>query len=267
MKFLSILFSYALLTSYVSAARRTYNRLEDRIARRAGHSARLIQRIEESVATGNETSGTYSTTWSGAVYTSPPSGQTWDAVTAVIVVPTLSVPSGSSSSGTYGVAAWVGIDGYTYQGASLQTGVDFTISNGVVSYAAWYNWLPEDAVDINIGVSAGDTITIVLSATSSTTGVVDFANNSTGQSVVIKVSSTNALAGQNAEWIVGAWMDGSTLVSPCDWGTVSFMSAYATASDANAVDPENALVINMAQNNVVLSSVSVSGSTITDTYV
>jgi hypothetical protein len=271
MKFPSIPFSYALLTSYASAAPRVYNRLEDRIARRAGRSTRPIQQIQESVATGNETSGSYSTNWSGAVYSSPPagppSGQTWDIVTANIVVPTLSVPSGSSSSGTYSVAAWIGIDGYTYQDASLQSGVDFTISNGVVSYTAWYDWLPDNAYDVGIEISEGDTITITLSLGSSTTGIADIANNTTGKVEIIPLSSSYALAGQNAEWIVGDWMEGSTSVSPCDWGTVSFMSAFATSSDSTTMSCDDALIINMVQNNVVLSSVSISGNTVTDTYV
>jgi len=267
MKFPSIPFSYALLTSYASAAPSTYNRLEDRIARRAGHSTRPMQRIEESVATGNETSDVQTTNWSGAVYSSPPSGQTWTSVIAVIEVPTISVPSGSSSSGTYGVAAWIGIDGYTYQDASLQLGVDFIITNGVSSYTAWWDWLPDGAYDIGMGISEGDTITITLTSGSSTSALVDIANNNTGKVDTIAISSSYALAGQNAEWIVGDWMEGSTSLSPCDWGTVSFTSAYATSSDSTITNANNALILNMVQNNVVLSSVSISGSTVTDTYV
>jgi hypothetical protein len=183
------------------------------------------------------------------------------------VVPTLSVPSGSSSSATYGVAAWIGIDGYTYQDASLQSGVDFTISNGVVSYTAWYDWLPDNAYDVGMEISEGDTITITLSLGSSTTGIADIANNTTGKVDTIYLSSSYALAGQNAEWIVGDWMEGSTSVSPCDWGTVSFTSAFATSSDSTRMGPEDALIINMVQNNVVLSSVSIDGSSVTDTYV
>jgi hypothetical protein len=268
MKFPLIPFSYALLTSYATAAPRTHNRLEDRIARRAGRSTRPIQRIEESVATGNETSGVYSTdSWSGAVYDSPPgdpsSGQTWNLITAVIEVPTISVPSGSSSSGTYGVSAWIGIDGYTVQDASLQTGIDLVISNGVVSYTAWYDWLPEEAYDIDMEISEGDTITMQLSTGSgTTTSIVDFANNTTNQVEIINLSSPYVLAGQNAEWIV----EGSDTVTLCDWGTVGFMSAFAE-SDSTTVGATDALIINLVENGATLSSVSIGGNAVTDTYV
>ena len=52
---------------------------------------------------------------------------TWKSVTGTFTVPT---PSGSSGA----ASAWVGIDGDTCGNAILQTGVDFTISNGAVSY-------------------------------------------------------------------------------------------------------------------------------------
>ena len=47
-------------------------------------------------------------------------------------MPTPKAPSGGS--GTYSASAWVGIDGDTCDNAILQTGVDFTVSGGSVSY-------------------------------------------------------------------------------------------------------------------------------------
>jgi hypothetical protein len=139
MKLSSIILSYVLFTSTALAAPRPRTTLADRISRRkAGRMSRPLERLDESFEAGNETQVSYSTNWSGAVLTSPPSGQTFDGVSASFVVPTPKVPSGSSSSGTYSASAWVGIDGDTYQNAILQTGVDFTISGGVVSYDAWY---------------------------------------------------------------------------------------------------------------------------------
>jgi hypothetical protein len=132
MKFASVILSYVLLTSYVSAAPpRSRSTLEERIVRRTGRrSTQPVEYTEASIAAGNETN------WSGVVITSPPSGQTFDGVTASFVVPTSKVPTGSSSGGSYSASAWVGIDGDTYQNAILQTRVDFTISNGKVSYDA-----------------------------------------------------------------------------------------------------------------------------------
>ena len=47
-------------------------------------------------------------------------------------MPVPKAPSGGS--GLYSASAWVGIDGDTCDTAILQTGIDFTINNGVVSY-------------------------------------------------------------------------------------------------------------------------------------
>lgn len=72
---------------------------------------------------GNKTDADYSTNWTGGVLTAPPSGQTFNAVSASFVVPQPSVPSGDGSE-TYSAAIWVGIDGDTYQNAIWQSGID-----------------------------------------------------------------------------------------------------------------------------------------------
>lgn len=101
----------------------------------------------------------YSTNWAGAVYSDPPSGESFNAVSASFIVPTVSVPSDvASTDGEYGVAIWVGIDGYTYSTAILQTGVDIVVStNGDVTYDAWYEWYPDVSESFdNLQISAGD---------------------------------------------------------------------------------------------------------------
>ena len=266
MKFSSIAFSCVLLTSYASAAPRGHSTLEERIARRAGRATRPLQRIEESVAGDNETQVSYSSNWSGAVLTSPPSGETFNEVTASFVVPTPKVPSGSSSSGSYSASAWVGIDGDTYQNAILQTGVDFTIDNGKVSYDAWYEWYPDYAYDFSIAISEGDTITATVSSTSTTAGTAVIENVTTGKKVTKSLTSSSALGGQNAEWIVEDFEEGSSLVALVNWGTVTFTGATAKAG-SSSVTPAGAEIIDIEQNSKVLTSVSVSGTTVTDTYV
>lgn len=52
---------------------------------------------------------------------------TFTTVTGTFTVPT---PSGTSGA----ASAWVGIDGDTCGNAILQTGIDFTITGGKVSY-------------------------------------------------------------------------------------------------------------------------------------
>jgi hypothetical protein len=268
MKFASVILSYALLSSYVSAAPpRSRSTLEERISRRAGRrSTRPVEFTEASIAAGNETQVSYSTNWSGAVITSPPSGQTFDGVTASFVVPTPKAPTGASSSGSYSASAWVGIDGDTYQNAILQTGVDFTISNGKVSYDAWYEWYPDYAYDFDITISEGDTITATVSSTSFTAGAAIIENVTTGKTVSKSLTSTSALGGQNAEWIVEDYEEGSSLVKLVNWGTVTFTGATAKTATTSE-NAASAQILDIEQNGKVLTSVSVSGSTVSDTYV
>lgn len=267
MKLNIIAVSYALLASAALAA--PYGQsssLETRVARRIGRSTKPLQRIEVFKDGSNETQVDYSSNWSGAVLTSPPSGQKFEEVTATFVVPTPKVPSGSSSSGSYAASAWVGIDGDTYQNAILQTGVDFTISNGRVSFDAWYEWFPDYAYDFSIDISAGDTITATVTSTSNTAGTAVIENVTTGQKVTKALTSSSALGGQNAEWIVEDFEEGSSLVNLADWGTVTFTGASAKTGRVS-VTPAGADIIDIQQDGSVLTSVSVSGSTVTDKYI
>ena len=49
-----------------------------------------------------------------------------------VLPPTLNPPAGESWGAS---TAWVGIDGDTCENAILQTGVDFMIDDGVITYA------------------------------------------------------------------------------------------------------------------------------------
>jgi hypothetical protein len=268
MKTSAIVLSYVLFASTAfSAVARGRTTLAERISRRAaGRMSRPMEAAEDSLQASNGTQVTYSTNWSGAVITSPPSGQTFDGVTASFVVPTLKVPSGSSGSGTYAASAWVGIDGDTYQNAILQTGVDFTITNGVVSYDAWYEWYPDYAYDFSISISAGNTITATVASTSSKAGTATIENVSTGKTVSKSLTSTYALGGQNAEWIVEDFEKGSSLVKLANFGTVIFTGATAKTASSSE-DASSASILDIQQNGKVLTSVSISGSTVSDTYV
>ena len=207
MKTQGIFTTAALLAATVQAAP---SRLADRVARRQAAfthdpSPRLPATGEVQAPEGNETQVQYSSNWSGAVLESPPSGQTFKSVTGTFVVPTPKVPSGDS--GTYSASAWVGIDGDTYQNALFQTGCDFTASSsGGTSFDCWHEWIPAGAIDYSgFTPQAGDTIVATVTSTSSTSGVASLKNTRTGQTVSKNLnapSSSAALGGQNAEWIV-----------------------------------------------------------------
>ncbi|KAH8789741.1 peptidase A4 family-domain-containing protein [Hyaloscypha finlandica] len=147
MKFSLAVISILLLATSTLAAPRSKRGLAGRLQRRGRTLQGSAVRLKESkssktrfnAATGNTSDVAYSENWSGAAITSPPSGQTFNAVSGKITVPTPYEPSGiGSTDGEYAASAWVGIDGNTYSTAILQTGLDLNVStSGAVSYDAW----------------------------------------------------------------------------------------------------------------------------------
>ncbi|OSX62515.1 hypothetical protein POSPLADRAFT_1141136 [Postia placenta MAD-698-R-SB12] len=235
--------------------------LAGRIARRRAGS-HLSQPLQRSELISDQSNVEYSSNWAGAVYAE--GDGTYTAVTGTFVVPTPSAPSGGS--GTYSAAAWVGIDGDTCDNAILQTGVDFTVDGGEVSYDAWYEWYPDYAYDFSgISISAGDTIKTTVTATSTTSGTAVIENVSTGQTVTQSLTSSYALCEENAEWIVEDYEENGGLVSFADFGTVTFTDAVATTSSGTQ-GPSGATLIDIEQNGNVLTSASVSSSEVVVKY-
>ncbi|KAF8313005.1 hypothetical protein DL93DRAFT_2059522 [Clavulina sp. PMI_390] len=242
--------------------------LAGRVARRAAgaHQSRPIDRIETfNVAASNTSHVSYSSNWSGAVLVA--NSATYKSVTATFTVPTPSKPSGGSSSTTYSASAWVGIDGDTCGSAILQTGLDFNVKGTSVSYDAWYEWYPDYAYDFSgISFSAGDSVTITVTATSTKAGKAVITNNSTGKTVSKSLTSTAALCETNAEWIVEDFEEGSSLVPLANFGKVTFTGASAGTS-SGSVGPSGAEIIDLKQGSTVYTSVSTTSSSVTVTYV
>ncbi|EFW99951.1 proteinase aspergillopepsin [Grosmannia clavigera kw1407] len=210
--------------------------------------------------------------WSGAVLV----GTGYTSVTGKIVVPTIS--SGSSNNDKVGTA-WVGIDGDTCS-SLWQTGVSWTVEDGSVDYTAWYEWVPYSAsVDFTgITISAGDSIVMTVTATSTTSGTATIENETTGKTVshtYSSMSSDNALCYYNAEWIVEDFaecLDSSCtqteLLPFADYGSVEFTDCSAVKSGAT-VDVTGATTIDMVSqsDDSVESSCTDTASTVTCKYV
>ncbi|KAF8557603.1 hypothetical protein OG21DRAFT_227401 [Imleria badia] len=249
------LLSNLLLASVVLAA--PSSRLEARLARRReNRQSQPINRIESPA--GTVSNAEYSSNWAGAVWDE--ADGTFTAVTGTFTVPT---PSGTSGA----ASAWVGIDGDTCANAILQTGVDFTVTNGKVSYDAWYEWYPDYAYDFSgITISAGDVIKTTVTASSTTSGTAVMENLTNGQTVTQDLTSSYALCEQNAEWIVEDFEENGGLVPFADFGTVTFSSA-AASGPSGTYTPSGATIIDIEQNGEVLTFVTTSGSTATVKYV
>ncbi|KAJ5949561.1 hypothetical protein N7454_001145 [Penicillium verhagenii] len=276
MKFSTAILSSTLLATAAFAAPLTSKRQARNEARRLARAeSRSVQRHSnppykagtKEVINFNETTSEveYSSNWAGAVLV----GSGYTAVTGQFTVPTPKAPTGSSSSGDYAASAWVGIDGDTWSDAILQTGVDFTIENGKASYDAWYEWYPDYAYDFSgISISAGDVIKVTVDATSKASGTATIENVTTGKTVSHTFSSgvEGDLGEVNAEWIVEDFEEGDSLVAFANFGTVTFSDAEAT-DNGSTVGPSGATILDIEQNNVVLTSASVTSSSVTVTYV
>ncbi|KAF8843005.1 hypothetical protein BDN67DRAFT_253938 [Paxillus ammoniavirescens] len=232
------------------------SRLEARLARRsAGRQSMPINRLEQPE--GGVANVEYSSNWAGAAWVE--ADGTFTSVTGTFTVPT---PTGSGAA-----SAWVGIDGDTCGNAILQTGVDFTVSGGSVSYDAWYEWYPDYAYDFSgIPIAAGNVIKLTVTASSTTSGTAVIENLTTGHTVTQEITSSYALCEANAEWIVEDFEENGALVPFADFGTVEFTSAEATGP-SGTYTPSGATLMDIEQNGKVLTSVSTSGSTATIKYV
>nr|GAT54283.1 predicted protein [Mycena chlorophos] len=185
----------------------------------------------------------YSQNWAGASFES--AKNTYKAVTGSFVVPTPSAPKGGS--GSYAASAWVGIDGDTCETGILQTGVDFTVDNGKVSYD-------------------GDTINVTVVAASTTSGTATITNESTGVTVSKSLKSSAKLCFENAEWIVEDFEEGDSLVKFADFGSVTFTNAVATLQSGGTTGPTGAVLIDIEQSNKVLTSTSTTSDSVTVSY-
>ncbi|MCJ1475770.1 hypothetical protein MMC13_004434 [Lambiella insularis] len=262
MKLSFFLFSNVLLSSAVLAA--PLSRVQRRAAARLRKSGPLIPYVGEDNGIANASHVAYSNNWAGAVITSPPAGQTFNAVSAQVTVPTVTKPPGATSNGPWSAAAWVGIDGDTAGNSILQTGIDFTVSaSGAHSFDAWYEWYPNVSFDFgNFPIAAGDVISMSVVASSSSAGTVTLENVSSGKSVskALKAPSASAdLAGKNAEWIVEDFEEGSSLVPLVDFGSITFTNCVAKTG-SETLSLSSASLIDIKQGSTVRTDATIESS-------
>ncbi|KAF2110796.1 peptidase A4 family-domain-containing protein [Lophiotrema nucula] len=248
-----------------SRQERAAERFNRRAALRNSNPLQAASLEELRIATANTSHVQYSSNWAGAVLI----GSGYKSVTGTITVPTPKVPSGGSSRTQYAASAWVGIDGDTCASAILQTGVDFYVQGTTVSFDAWYEWYPDYAYDFTgITVKAGDQIKMTVTASSTSGGSAVIQNLSTGKTVTKTFSGeSNKLCETNAEWIVEDFSSSGGLVPFANFGTVTFSGASVTTTSSSTLGVSGAQILDIQQNNKVLTSCSTSGtSTVTCSY-
>ncbi|EJD50362.1 hypothetical protein AURDEDRAFT_99891 [Auricularia subglabra TFB-10046 SS5] len=246
-------------------ARRGVARQSQPVQLLAGASAaKLAAGANETVAAQQ----VYSANWAGAALNGYASG-TFRTVSATFTVPTPKTPPGGSSAEEYYASAWVGIDGYSCGSAILQTGVDFIVQGKSVSYDVWYEWWPDYAYlyDEPITVKAGDRVELSVVATSTKTGSSTVRNLSSGWTSTQQIKSGAALCESDAEWIVEDFASDGGQVPFANFGTVTLSNAVAGRFSSGNIGPSNATLIDIKQNDKVLTKTTVSSSSVTVKYI
>ncbi|KAF8128749.1 peptidase G1 [Boletus edulis] len=179
------------------------------------------------------------------------------------VIGTFTIPeiSGPISSD---VNVWVGIDGDGAGGTCgdrvLQAGVTIygDPANGHFDSYAWFWWFPANAVQFEISnFSVGDVIGLVVGApVNSTYGLAMIENRTKKQAAIANLSSTYALCGQTAEWIVEASLEDDEPLA--NFSPVTFTDVRAYTHDGHTYGPQDATILNILNGSEVLTSVSVS---------
>ncbi|KAF3384153.1 hypothetical protein DPV78_012858 [Talaromyces pinophilus] len=270
----SILLSSVALAAPLSEenlARREANR----VARRARHhkQTHTNQRVDAGLDAGTDLATTdsetfaevYSSNWAGAVLI----GSGYTSVTGSFVVPSVTVPDGGDRTQQYCAAAWVGIDGDTCGTAILQTGVNMCIQNGHITNTAWYEWFPaaQEYWDSGISIKTGDTVTATVTADGLTGGTATVTNEANGQSVSYTFSGqTASLCETNAEWIMEDLSGGGGLLNFADFGSDFTITGATAISNGATVDTTGSTIMDIYQNNQVLTSTTASGSTVVISY-
>ena len=135
-------------------------------------------------------------------------------------------------------------------------------------HPAWYEWYPDYAYDFSgITFSAGDSVTVTVTATSKTGGTATITNNSKGKTVSHTFSGQPSLCEYNAEWIVEDFEEGSSHVPFANFGTITFTGASATTTSGSTVGPSGSTLIDIEQSSKVLTSVSTTSDSVTVEYV
>ena len=139
------------------------------------------------------------------------------------------------------------------------------------SRIAWYEWYPDSSYYFsNLDISTGNVIRATVNSSTSTSGIATIENLTNGQTGVRHLSSTSALCGRNAEWIVEDFEDGNGNQVPfANFGTVTFTDAIASGPGTGTYTPDGAIAITLEdpENDYqVLTSVSINGSSVTIEY-
>jgi hypothetical protein len=162
---------------------------------------------------------------------------------------TWTIPQFNGSDGSFGVdAAWVGIGGVRTRDL-IQAGTQQTVSgNGSTQYEAWVEMLPRASRPVPLRVHAGDSITVDISEQSPDQWLIQFTNNTTGQTYQQTQQYTSSHS--SAEWVEEAPSGGRGGVLPLsNFGNIDFSNGSAVRNGQTVtIASSNARAITMVGN-------------------
>jgi Peptidase A4 family len=208
----------------------------------AGQQSVIVERSGGGQASATQTSGAQggeappalnvpaaantSYNWAGYVATAraPAAiGQTAKQFTSVSG--TWTIPTVAPATSTQADTTWVGIGGVTSQDL-IQAGTQAIAQpNGSVTYAAWYETLPQTTMPLNVTVNPGDSVSASVTEVSSGEWLIAFRNNTTGASTSEQVAYNSSLSA--AEWIEEMPLNGNSFVPLDDFGAIAFLNGTA----------------------------------------
>ncbi|EKM60122.1 uncharacterized protein PHACADRAFT_192524 [Phanerochaete carnosa HHB-10118-sp] len=182
------------------------------------------------------------------------------SASASFSVPGVKTPAGGDFAATASVFVGLGMDMFQCSN-SFMGGIIASTNSGSSTFAAVGIESDGQIIDIpNFIVSAGDDITMSINATDSTTGTVHILNQNTGGIVSLDIPTDTVCSG-TVSWLVTDLVFGGNLAPLAAFGTVDFVDASAQTS-SGPLDLSGATVLDMIQNNVVLTSSTLTSSTV-----
>ncbi|EKM48651.1 uncharacterized protein PHACADRAFT_266226 [Phanerochaete carnosa HHB-10118-sp] len=118
---------------------------------------------------------------------------------------------------------------------------------------------------MGLSPSAGDVVTISVTATTATSATVVITNESTNQTVS-QVVTTGNLCMEEADWLVEDFEVDGSLITLADFDEIKFTDVSAGTA-RGSLDISGATILNIEQNGTVLTAVSSSRSTVDIVYV
>ncbi|GJE96813.1 peptidase G1 domain-containing protein [Phanerochaete sordida] len=210
----------------------------------------------------------YSVNWAGAILHAA-AESVWD-VAGTFTIPALSTPVGGDTAPDRSARVWVGIDGDTCASASVRLGYDLVRSkNGAVRITPWYHAQPGPIHFFDDSATAvGASVTLAISATSSSDGMVYITDNTRGTLLSAHFATRNRLCRQDAEWVVENVISDGALVPLVNFTAVTFTEASAVVEGEHGpaeVGPGDAQALNMFQTRL-LTDVAVGASSVHIAY-